>query len=50
MSDSLITTASAIQKPKFKDQYDNFIGGKWVAPIKGEYFENASPVDGQSFT
>ena len=28
----------------FKEKYDNFIGGKWVAPVKGQYFENKSPV------
>ncbi|NVB40281.1 aldehyde dehydrogenase [Pseudenhygromyxa sp. WMMC2535] len=33
----------------FKSRYANFIGGEWVAPIKGEYFENPSPVTGQSF-
>ena len=37
-------------KVQFKKQYDNFIGGKWVAPVKGEYFENISPVDGNVFT
>ena len=50
MSDSLTTSQSVLEKPKFKNQYDNFIGGKWVAPVKGEYFENVSPVDGNSFT
>ena len=25
-------------KVEFKAQYENFIGGEWVAPIKGEYF------------
>ncbi len=50
MSDSLTTPKTAIQKPKFKDQYENFIGGKWVAPSDGEYFDNISPVDGNSFT
>ncbi|MDI5967109.1 aldehyde dehydrogenase family protein [Streptomyces sp. SL13] len=30
-------------------QYDNFIGGKWVAPVKGRYFDNPSPVDGRTF-
>jgi len=34
------------QKPNFKDQYENFIGGQWIAPVDGEYFENTSPVDG----
>ncbi|MFB2531469.1 aldehyde dehydrogenase [Paracoccus sp. p3-h83] len=31
----------------FKKRYDNFIGGKWVAPKSGKYFENTSPVTGQ---
>ena len=34
------------QKPVFKAQYENFIGGEWVAPVDGEYFDNASPIDG----
>ncbi|WP_194437792.1 acetaldehyde dehydrogenase ExaC [Vibrio fluminensis] len=33
----------------FKAQYENFIGGKWVAPVKGEYFSNTSPVTGEEF-
>src|ERR1700743_2287386 len=41
---------SAIAKPSFKDKYDNFIGGKFVPPVKGEYFENISPIDGKAFT
>ena len=36
----------SFQRPEFKSQYDNFIGGEWVAPLDGEYFVNASPVDG----
>lgn len=31
---------------QFRKQYDNFIGGEWVAPNKGQYFGNTSPVDG----
>ena len=38
------------KKPNFKPHYDNFIGGKFVAPVKGEYFENSSPIDGKVFT
>lgn len=34
------------QKPDFKSHYKNFIGGEWVAPVDGKYFENVSPVDG----
>ncbi len=37
-------------KPAFKAQYGNFIGGNWIAPVKGQYFENISPVDGKPFT
>ncbi|WP_428062684.1 aldehyde dehydrogenase [Brevundimonas sp.] len=33
--------------PKFKTRYDNFIGGAWVAPKAGRYFENTSPVNGR---
>ena len=33
----------------YKAQYDNFIGGKWVAPVAGQYFENVSPITGQPF-
>ncbi|MGV2981285.1 aldehyde dehydrogenase [Camelimonas sp. ID_303_24] len=35
-------------KPGFASQYENFIGGKWVAPKSGRYFENTSPVNGQA--
>ncbi|MFX8930145.1 aldehyde dehydrogenase family protein, partial [Acinetobacter baumannii] len=33
----------------FKKRYENFIGGEWVPPIDGEYFENISPVTGQVY-
>lgn len=33
--------------PKFKPRYENFIGGEWVAPVAGRYFENTSPVNGR---
>ena len=34
---------------QFKDRYDNFIGGKWIPPVQGRYFENISPVSGHPF-
>lgn len=40
-SDSLAT---------FKSRYDHFIGGEWVAPAAGQYFEDISPVNGKPFT
>jgi aldehyde dehydrogenase len=33
----------------FPERYDNFIGGKWVAPMDGEYVENVTPVNGRPF-
>jgi len=33
----------------FKSRYENYIGGEWVAPVKGEYFKNTSPVNGEAF-
>ena len=37
-------------KVNFKERYDNYIGGKWTAPVKGEYFDNVTPVTGKVFT
>ena len=34
----------------FKKKYGNFIDGKWVKPVGGEYFDNISPITGQPFT
>jgi aldehyde dehydrogenase len=34
----------------FKARYDNFIGGKFTAPVGGQYFDNVSPITGQVFT
>ena len=33
-----------------KSRYGHFIGGEWVDPIRGNYFENISPVNGKPFT
>src|SRR6202522_1578483 len=40
-SDSLVSV---------QDRYGNFIGGEFVPPSKGGYFENPSPVNGRPFT
>ncbi|MGO2037794.1 MAG: acetaldehyde dehydrogenase ExaC [Brevibacterium sp.] len=34
----------------FKSRYENFIGGQWVPPVKGNYFENPTPITGKTFT
>src|SRR5689334_17536617 len=39
--DSLVTV---------QPRYGHFIGGQWTDPIKGQYFENISPVNGKPFT
>ncbi len=33
----------------YESRYQNFIGGQWVAPVHGRYFENPTPVTGQTF-
>jgi len=42
-------TSLGVENP-FKRRYDNFIGGAFVPPVKGQYFANVSPVFGQPFT
>ncbi|WP_153117143.1 acetaldehyde dehydrogenase ExaC [Rhodocyclus tenuis] len=37
-------------KFSYKASYDNYIGGKWVAPVKGQYFDVVSPVNGKVYT
>ncbi len=34
----------------YRKRYDNFIGGKFTAPVKGQYFANISPIVGHPFT
>ena len=42
--------SNLIQRPNFKEKYDNYIGGKFVAPASGQYFNVYSPIDGKVFT
>jgi aldehyde dehydrogenase len=35
------------RKIPLRSRYENYIGGKWVAPAKGGYFDNISPTTGQ---
>lgn len=34
----------------YDKRYENYIGGKWVPPVEGQYLENVSPVTGEIFT
>ncbi len=50
-TESAVTSQPDIAtRPRFKDKYDHYIGGKWTAPESGEYFDNISPIDGKVFT
>ncbi len=35
---------------ELNERYENFIGGHWVAPVKGRYTENRTPATGEPFT
>jgi aldehyde dehydrogenase len=37
-------------KLDFKPAYDNFIGGKFVPPLKGQYFDVITPITGKPYT
>jgi aldehyde dehydrogenase len=34
----------------FETRYDHYIGGEYVAPASGQYFENPTPITGKTFT
>ena len=40
---------SSGSKLNYESRYDNFIGGSFVKPKRGQYFENISPVTGRPF-
>lgn len=42
----LTKALEVVKKIGLKSCYDNYIGGAWVAPAKGNYFENVSPING----
>src|SRR5580704_14030124 len=46
MSTLLVEVKPQIETP-FHNVYGNFIGGAWVPPMSGRYFDNISPVDGR---
>lgn len=37
-------------KVQFKSVYDNFINGQFVPPVKGQYFDVITPINGKVFT
>jgi aldehyde dehydrogenase len=50
MTTLTLSQSKPVDRPSVKEKYDHFIGGKWVAPSSGEYFDNISPIDGKPFT
>src|SRR5271169_5394426 len=50
-----MATATALHPGKlsetasFRPRYGNYIGGRWVEPVSGRYFENITPVTGRAF-
>ena len=42
-----VNPAAAEFPVAIKQRYDHYIGGQWVAPASGQYFENLTPVTGK---
>ena len=45
-----VAPGTAGAKHTYKEHYDNFIGGKWVKPVKGQNFDVVTPVTGKPYT
>ena len=46
---AVLPSAAAAFKTRLpiRARYDNWIGGEYVAPVKGQYFSNPTPITGQ---
>jgi aldehyde dehydrogenase len=44
---NVMTETAVHYASPFKARYDNFIGGKFVAPVNGRYFDNLTPITGK---
>ena len=42
-----LNPATAEHPIQLRKQYDNYIGGRWIAPASGQYFDNVTPVTGE---
>ena len=47
MSTTTAPQVTTLGAHPYKARYQNFIGGEWVAPVNGKYFENVSPITGK---
>jgi len=41
------TLSEVAEHIAIRAQYDNYVGGKWLPPVRGQYFDNISPIDGK---
>ncbi|MDR1877165.1 MAG: aldehyde dehydrogenase [Flavobacteriaceae bacterium] len=48
--ESKFSVAETVSRLNLKKRYDNYIGGKFVPPVKGQYHDVPSPIDGKIFT
>jgi aldehyde dehydrogenase len=46
---SQVHTGKLSDQVSFRPRYGNYIGGKWVEPVGGQFFENVTPVTGKTF-
>jgi aldehyde dehydrogenase len=42
------TLSELAKQISLRSHYDNWIGGKWVPPVRGQTFENPSPITGKT--
>jgi len=51
VEESVSTAYAAPGRPgaiaNYRPRYGHYIGGEFVDPVKGQYFENISPVNGK---
>ncbi|MCP9629719.1 aldehyde dehydrogenase [Rhodopseudomonas palustris] len=47
---NIITTLQPKASSLFKTRYGNFIGGRWIEPLDGRYFDNTTPITGGKLT
>ncbi len=49
IQDTSVTHAlDTLHQHRVRSRYENFIGGKWIPPVKGRYFTDHSPINGET--
>ena len=46
MANDMAPDFKGVMVSPFRERYDNFIGGKFVPPVSGKYFDNITPITG----